>query len=136
MTNVSNPLSKSMSKSMLKQKGASTPLLILFLGMAAIIATIAFKLYPPFFEHWQIESVVDSFEDEKGLDELTVNEISKRFNVRLVSNNVRSFNSRESTVITKEDGVLTIDVMYEVRVPMYRNIDAIVKFEKLLEKSY
>jgi len=136
MTRVSKPLSKSISKPMLKQKGASTPLLILFLGMTAIIATIAFKLYPPFFEHWQIESVVDSFEDEAGIDELTVNEISKRFNVRLVSNNVRSFNSRESTVITKEDGVLTIDVLYEVRIPMYRNIDAIVKFEKLLEKSY
>lgn len=119
-----------------KQTGASAPLVILFIAMLAMILTVAFKLYPAYFEHWQIESVVQSFEDEPGLSELSLREIEKRFDIRLTSNNVRQFNRQDSVFISKEDGLLTIDVDYEVRVPVYRNVDVIVKFEKLLEKSY
>jgi len=123
-------------KSSKKQTGASAPLVLIILGMAAVMLTIAFKLYPPIFENWQVEAVVSSFEDDNELEELTVSEIQKRFTKRLAMNNVRDFNAAEGLFITKDDDLITIEVSYEVRVPMYRNIDAVIKFEKLLEKNY
>lgn len=122
-------------KSLKKQAGASAPLVMIFLGMSAVILTLAFKLYPPIFEHWQVESVVESFEDDSDLTELSITEIQKRFNKRLVINNVRNFKSSQSLFITNEDGLLRIEVSYEVRVPVYRNIDAIMTFEKAFEKN-
>jgi hypothetical protein len=118
-----------------KQQGASTPLVVIFIAMTAIVLTIAFKLYPPFFEHWQIESVIDSFEEDSGLGDLGLDEIIRRFDKRLLTNNVRSFNSEESSFLELEDGLLTISVDYEVRVPMYRNVDAVIKFERTLERQ-
>lgn len=119
-----------------KQGGASALVMVIFLGLAAVVLTIAFKLYPVFYEHWQIESVAKSFQEESGLDELTIKEIEKRFKTRLSTNNVREFNFEEGVLITMEDGLLTIDVDYEQRVNMYRNIDALVTFKKLYEKRY
>jgi len=122
--------------SLKKQTGASAPVLIIFLGMSAVILTLVFKLYPPIFEHWQVESVVESFEEDSDVTELSVSEIQKRFNKRLVINNVRNFKSNEWLFITKDDGLLTVEVNYEVRVPVYRNIDAIMTFEKAFEKKF
>jgi len=119
-----------------RQQGASALVVIIFLGMAAVILTIALKLYPVFYEHWQIESVAQSFEEEKGLDELPLKEIEKRFKLRLGTNNVRDFNFEEGVFITMEDGLLSIEVDYEQRINMYRNIDAVVTFSKLYETRY
>ena len=119
-----------------KQLGASAPLTIVFLGMLAVILTIAFKIYSPIFENWQVESVVESFENDTDLEDISQAEIEKRFTKRLLVNNVRNFNSAEGLYVSKEDGVVTIDVSYEVRVPIFRNIDAILKFEKILERDY
>lgn len=95
---------------------------------------VGFKLYPSFFENWQVESIVDSFEEEPGLADLSVAEIERRFKNRLTTNNVRGFNFDENVEVVMEDGELGIYVQYEVRVNVYRNIDAIIAFNKTLEK--
>lgn len=118
-----------------KQQGASTPMVVLFLGMAMIVLTIAFKLYPAYYEHWQLQNVISSFEDESDLGDLSVKEIERRFDSRLQVNNVRDFNSDENLTVLKQDGSLSIYVDYEVRIPIYDNIDAILTFEESLEKS-
>jgi hypothetical protein len=118
-----------------KQTGASTPLVILFIAMAMAILTVAFKLYPVFYENWQLQNIVESFQDETDLKELPVKEIRRRFETRLLTNNVRDFNSKENLSISTAEGTLRILVQYEVRVPIYKNIDAIVSFEETLEKA-
>jgi hypothetical protein len=118
-----------------KQQGASMPLVILFVGMAMIVLTIAFKLYPAFYEHWQVQNVIEGFENESGLADSSVKQIKDNFDKRLLTNNVRDFNSLESLSITMKDGVLSIYVEYEVRIPIYENIDAVVSFKESLEKQ-
>ncbi len=118
-----------------KQQGASMPLVILFVGMAMIILTIAFKLYPAFYENWQLKHVIESFHDESDLREITLKEIKRRFETRLLTNNVRDFNTDDNLTISVAEGTLSIYVEYEVRVPIYKNIDAIVSFEESLEKA-
>tara|TARA_R110002167_G_scaffold83583_6_gene226953 strand:+ start:4098 stop:4472 length:375 start_codon:yes stop_codon:yes gene_type:complete len=118
------------------QQGASTPLVILFVAMAMIVLTIGFKLYPAFYEHWQVTNVLEGFDEEPGLADLSVKEITTRFDKRLVTNNIREFNMKESLTVTKNDGKLSMYIEYEVRVPIYENIDAIVSFEESLEKQF
>ncbi len=123
-------------ESLSKQGGASPILTLIFLGLLAIVLTIAFKLYPAFYEHWQVESVVESFEDESGLGELSEKDINRRFQTRLQTNNIREFNLEDNVLISKGDGLLSIEVDYEVRVNIYRNIDAIMVFQKSFEKRF
>lgn len=118
-----------------KQTGASTPLVILFIAMAMVILTVAFKLYPVFYENWQLQHVVESFQDEADLKEVSAKEIRSRFEKRLLTNNVRDFDAGENLSVSVANGTLSILVEYEVRVPIYKNIDAIVSFEESLEKA-
>ena len=127
---------KCIQRNLLKQKGASTPLVIIFLAMSAVILTIFFKLYPPFYEHWQLEHVMESFKDETDIADVPLHELETRFDKRLVTNSIRDFNSKDSVFISKEDGVFSIELDYEVRIPMYRNIDAVVKFHNIFNKDY
>lgn len=117
-----------------EQRGASGLFMLIFLAMAAIILMVAFKLYPAYYEHWQIAGVVESFETEEDLENLNLREIERRFGARLQTNNVRNFNMEDSVVFDLTEDFLGIEVNYEVRVPVYRNIDAVIKFEKSFEK--
>lgn len=123
-------------RSFSKQQGASMPLTILFLGMAAIILTIAFKLYPSYYEHWQVASILKTYESDVDLESMSAGELEGNFSNRLLTNNVRDFDVEEALYIEKTDESVYIEVIYEVRVPIYKNIDAIVKFEETLEKSF
>lgn len=119
-----------------QQQGASAFAIIVVLGMAAVILTVAFKLYPAIYEQWQIENVITSFENEKDLENLSVSDVGKRFRTRLQTNNVRKFDFDENVLITMEDDILSIEVDYESRVNIYRNIDAVVVFQKSIEVIY
>lgn len=114
-------------------RGASMPLVLVFLAMSALFFLIGFKLYPAYFENWQLQSVVQSFADDPEISEIPLSEIAKRFKVRMQTNNIREIDYDEAISLSKEDGIITIYVDYEVRVNIYKNVDAVVKFEEETE---
>jgi hypothetical protein len=115
------------------QRGASIPLVLVFLAMTAMFFLIGFKLYPAYFENWQIQSVVDSFVNDPETAELSPGEIRKRFKIRMQTNNVRDVRYEDAIEIIKEDGVITIYVDYESRINIYKNVDAVVVFKEEAE---
>ncbi len=117
-----------------QQRGASALAILMVVAMAAIILMVAFKLYPAYYEHWQIEGVMESFDDEEGLAELSLREIKRRFSARLQTNNVRNFKMDENVQFDLAEDYLAIELDYEVRVPIYRNIDAVMTFQKSYER--
>lgn len=115
------------------QRGASPFITLLFVAMLAFFVTIIFKLAPPFYDFWQIQKVMESFAEEPDMAELKVKEVESRFDKRLMVSNIREFKRDENVTITAKDQVLTIDVDYEVRVNMFRNIDAVIVFTHTVE---
>lgn len=116
-----------------KQRGASMPAILIFVAMAAMFFLIGFKLYPAYFEHWQLQSVVESFEKDPEIAELSVSEISKRFKVRMQTNNIREIDFKDAVTIEKDGGVIMIYVDYESRINIYKNIDAVVTWDETTE---
>ena len=115
------------------QRGASMPAILIFVAMAAMYFLIGFKLYPAYFEHWQLQSVVKSFVDDPEVGDLSVTEIGKRFQVRMQTNNIRDIDFGEAVTIEKEGGVINIYVDYESRINIYDNIDAVLKWDETTE---
>jgi hypothetical protein len=119
-----------------KQNGASVPIMLVFLGMAAVVLTIAFKLYPVYYEHWQISAVLESYDKEIDLESMSVSELESNFSTRLMTNNVREFDVSEGFFAERTDTGMYISVEYEVRVPIYGNVDAVVSFEESIEQTF
>jgi uncharacterized protein DUF4845 len=115
------------------QRGASVPLVLVFVAMSALVLLVGFKLYPAYFEHWQIQSVVESFATDPETPNLSPVEMRKRFKIRMQTNNVRDVKYEDAIEIIKEDGIITIYVDYESRVNIYKNVDAVVVFKEETE---
>jgi len=116
-----------------RHKGASMPAILVFLAMATLIALVGIKLYPVYFEHWLLKSVIESFETDPEIKELSDGEIERRFRLRMQTNNIREISFNEAVEIEKADGVVTIYVEYESRVDVYKNIDAVITFDETTE---
>ena len=116
-----------------RQRGASPIITLLFVAMLAFFVTIIFKLAPPYYDFWSIQKVAESFAEEPDLAELKTKEVESRFDKRLMVSNVRDFKRDENVTIMVKDQVLTIDIDYEVRLNMFRNIDAVIAFTHTVE---
>ncbi|WP_250657282.1 DUF4845 domain-containing protein [Alkalimarinus coralli] len=118
--------------SMRNQKGASALSIMVILFLAASILTIVMKIAPMFFDNMTIEKVLKDIGAQPDIAELSDDEIISAFSKRFSINNIRNFDLK-SIVIKRDDGLLTIDINYEKRENIFKNIDAIVSFENHFE---
>ena len=109
-----------------KQFGGST-WGTMFIVLALIFGGVtAAKLWSPYFEDMAVGTAVKNIDEEDTTRAMSPSEIRATINKRLQVNNVTLH--KDEIIIKKEDGEILIDVIYERRIPMYGNVDAVVKF--------
>ena len=115
-----------------KQQGASFFSILIVLIVAGIFFTVGFKLYPAYVDYATIDSVLtDVIEDREQLRQ-NPRQMRSNFNKKFRINQVK-LPEKDSLLITKEKGVVRLELDYEVRIHMFKNVDAVVKFEKQYE---
>lgn len=114
------------------QQGASFTSTLVTLVVAGIFLMVGFKLFGPYWEHYTINSIVRQVSEDP--DELAkpVRDIRRDFDKKFLINQV-SLPDKDSLQVRQEAGVLYFDLVYEVRVPMFYNVDALIKFEEHYE---
>ena len=117
---------------MRNQKGASALSIMVILFLAASILTIVMKVAPMFFDNMTIAKVLEDIGAQSDIAALSDDEIVGAFSKRLIINNVRDFDPKK-IVIKRDDGLLTIDINYEKRENIFKNIDAVASFENHFE---
>lgn len=114
------------------QRGASFTSTLIGLIVAGVFFAVGFKLFPAYWDHATINSIVkaaseDPDELSKSLRELR-RDMDKKFHINQVQ-----LPDRESLQIRLEEGVIHFDLVYQRQVPMFYNVDALVKFEEHYE---
>jgi len=121
-----------MEKTAGRERGASTLSILVTLIVAGFLFSIAFKLYPAYWDYYLIDSVLSEVIQDQ--DELKKsNSMMKRDLQRKFRINAVKLPQQDSIVFERERGVVRFNLNYEVRVPMFYNVDALVKFEKKYE---
>lgn len=109
-----------------KQTGSST-WGVMFIVLALIFGGVtAAKLWSPYFDDMAVSTAVKNIAEEEITRSMSPKEIRDTINKRLQVNSVEL--KKDEIVIKKEDGEILIDVIYERRLPMYGNVDAVLKF--------
>ncbi|MDX1694832.1 MAG: DUF4845 domain-containing protein [Ketobacteraceae bacterium] len=117
-----------------KQAGMTTTGMVIIGGMVAFLAISVIKLYPSYYDDFAVATALKNMEDEeRKAATMTPKEIRESLNRRLQVSNVRL--EKDQVEILKEDGVIKLNVNYEVRTHMYGNIDAITSFSHSIELS-
>jgi len=91
------------------------------------LAVTAMKLWAPYFDDLAVKTALQNISEEETSTTMSPKDIRSTLNKRLEINGVNL--KKEDVIIKKEDGVVNIDVAYERRVPLYGNIDAVLKFQ-------
>lgn len=115
-----------------KQKGLTGVSIIVLLVFFAFFAVALLKVMPIYFDSFKVGDVVSALKDERGLGEKPNSQIVKMILKRLDVNMVSDV-TKEHIFIEKVKNEVLIDVEYEVRKPMFGNLDVILSFKKSVE---
>ena len=120
-------------KSVRKQRGASIWMILLVVVCLAFSGIIGLKLFPVYLESYQIDRAMSAVLGESDIDSLTKREVRDAMLRRLDIDGVTEVNFHnfwEVVTMEKEDQTVTLNVTYEVIVPLVGNVSALVEFDK------
>jgi len=117
-----------------KQQGASMYVTLIWIIIGISVATLGVKIGPIYLDNYTIASALGNLKQDENLWKLSNKEIVKRLYRQLQINNIRNFDAKNITIV-RDKTKLSVNVDYEVRTNIVRNIDAVVSFENHLEVS-
>ncbi len=118
------------------QRGLGLLQWALVIAIAGFFLLFAFKVVPLYAENRYVESALRSLTaGGDKVEQMTDAEIRKKLNNFYMINNVRSEGPTQNIVIDRrsEDVLITVD--YETRVPLFYNIDVVLRFQNHLDSA-
>jgi len=115
-----------------RQKGASLYALIVVMTLLGVLIMAGLKLSPAYMDNMVIKNAIENLKESGELEDMPLRDI-RRYVTRTAQTNGGSFQSDGLDQVEIDD-VDYIAVEYESRVPMFLNIDAVVKFNYRIEK--
>lgn len=114
------------------QRGMTLIGWVLVLGLIGYFVLMAMRLVPGYLEYMTVSKTIESLKSENGITSMPVPEIRKLIQKRFDVNDVTSITPKD-VQITRKQGRLVIGTDYEVRKPMFGNIDIVTRFNKHVE---
>ena len=105
---------------------------MMILALVAFIAVAFLKVMPIYFDSFKVGDVVSALTEERGIGDKSNAQIAKLILKRLDVNMVTDV-TKENIFIERLKNEVLIDVEYEVRKPMFGNLDVIISFKKSAE---
>jgi len=97
-----------------RQKGMSTPGLIVIIGIFAFLMITFFKVFPMYYANYKIKSALEAMQQDPDLDVKSKRAIWESLNKRLYIDEVKII-KRENVKMERRDGKTTVTVSYETR---------------------
>lgn len=116
------------------QQGMSAIAVLAFIAIGLLLLTCTLKMLPVYAQHWSVQSLFDGLLEEYIQDNnaITKSEIRSKLAKRLNINQIDVM-SIKNVEIDKNAVAYTVIANYEVREPLFANIDVVMIFENSIE---
>jgi hypothetical protein len=111
-----------------RQNGITLIGFLVVLVVLGFFALIAMRLFPVYSEWYSVVSAMKGLASEPGIGRMGADQIRSRFDRRLYTSYVESVKANNVRITTQ--GGPQIRVRYEVRRPMFGNLDFIATFDR------
>lgn len=115
-----------------KQKGMTTIGWVFVIMLIAIVTLFALRLIPIYIDGFSVASSLESLKNEHGLAKKSPTYIKNTLLKRFDINSVRDV-TKDDIYIEHANGMMTIEVDYEVRQKLVGNLDIVVVFLEKIE---
>ncbi|MBN7771422.1 DUF4845 domain-containing protein [Marinobacter daepoensis] len=110
-----------------RQQGGALTMMIMALFFGGLL-TMAIKIGPAYLDDFTIQEALESLDGTEGLSKMGPAQVRSLINKRLSVNNVAGFDPKNISV-EKNGELVVINVDYEVRNNIFRNVDTVVHFQ-------
>ncbi len=112
-----------------RQQGMTLMSFVMVLVVVGFFAMVIMKLFPMYSEYNNLKGVMDDFASEPTAAAMTpaqaYADLVKRFNIAYVSSV-----KQENIKIIREGSRSQLNIRYEVRTPMFGNLDVVGTFDR------
>ena len=112
-----------------QHRGMSMLSFVMLAGVAVVLGTMVVKLAPIYIDYWSLSKVIEDVVEENSSGDTSPAQVRQALQRRFTTNRIEAVSLRDITIKNNDKGIL-IDASYEKRVPLFINIDAVVKFEE------
>ena len=118
-----------------RQRGISFFNLLIVLLVGGIFFTVGFKLFTPYADHETFKSILESITEDREEMKKDLSTIKRNIDRRFTINQVRlpkyaPDGETPSLLIKQKESEVFFTLDYEIRVPMFYNVDAVVEFKE------
>ena len=117
---------KMISRTPGSQTGASILAIFVVMTLLGIMLMTALKIAPAYLDDQIIKTAVKNLGESGELEQMSQRDFRTYISRTMQTNSV-NFNT-ENIELVRDNGRQTVNVDYESRVPLFGNIDAMVKF--------
>ena len=115
-----------------KQRGMTGLGWMMVIFLICFFAFVGIKLFPVYMENYSIKSIVKDVKQEPNIAKKSTGEIRTLIRKRLIINSIRDL-KKEHIIIKKFAGNLSVKIEYEVRKPLFGNLDVVMSFSDEFE---
>lgn len=119
-------------KQVSKQAGMSAIGVLVVAAVVAFLGICVVKVGPLYKDYWEVKSLVESLAElpeTKGMDKTEIKDAIRK---RASTNGMYDFDPTW-IVVTKQSGVISVEIDYEIRKELIYNADVVVTFYHLVE---
>jgi hypothetical protein len=115
-----------------RQGGASALVILIMVLFFGSLLSLLLKVGPAYMDDLTIQEALEGLDGTEGLSQMGPAQLRTLMNKRLSVNNVRGFDAKDIS-IEKDGELVVINVDYEVRNNIFRNVDTVVHFQHRYE---
>ena len=113
---------------MRKQKGLGVVGFLIVIGLVIFFAYLAFLLVPPYYESYAVNDAIKELAKDPEITAMSKVKLKDALTRKLQVNNIRNFTTNE-VAIEEDAGKSYLVLNYEVRVNVFKNLDAVMRFD-------
>jgi len=117
-----------------KPRGMTLMSFVVVLALVGFFALVAMKLFPMYSEYFNLKSVMKEYAAQPNSASIPpaqmYSELNRRFGIAYVSSV-----EKEHIKIVREGGQTKLNIAYEVRTPLFGNLDVVGNFDNTVELS-
>lgn len=117
-----------------RQKGVGAAGWVVIVSLVLGLLTIGVRLVPHYLDHSTISDLIEAALEDPRIDRMTQRDFERKLLQNMKLNNIREFDLTDRLVFERSSGVIDVDFSYEVREPMFANIDVVMTFSDQFEK--
>lgn len=115
-----------------KPRGMTLMSFLMVLVVLGFFALVIMKLFPMYSEYYSLKGVMEEYAAQPNSASMSptqmYNELERRFDIAYVDSV-----KREHIKVTREGGRSKLNIAYEVRVPLFGNLDAVGRFDNTVD---